>query len=232
MNDDMEGNKALPKRTTLTESVKMKNYDMLAHCLAQAVAQLFQNDAYLLETKAHEIAINHRIAIYLEKYFQLRDSETKRKVLSVDLEYNRVISSNLLAEKGKHTALTYEYINHNDEILHMKKDARPDIVVHKRGSGHHNTLWLEIKLGSDSELCREDREKAFYACTQLGFEIGVAMLINYPNKFLTMYMITQNRGSIIYEFNVSNTEAEIVFKQEKFEDRPEPRELPLLLRKQ
>lgn len=230
MNDDMEENNAQPKRTTLTKSINMKNYDMLAHCLAQAVAQLFQNDAYLLETKAHEIAINHRIAIYLEKYFQLRDSETKRNVLSVDLEYNRVISSDSLIEKGTHTALTFECCNPNGKTIYVEKDVRPDIVVHERGTGHHNILWIETKLGSDSEVCREDREKVFYACKQFGFNAGASLLINHPNKQLTIYMVEQQGLSMTYEFDMSHREAVLEIKHEQYGDRPDPRCLDVVLR--
>ena len=207
----------------------MDNYDMLAHCVAQAVVKLFQNDAYLLEIKVHEIAINHRIAIYLERYFQLLDPETKRNILSVDLEYNRVVPSNPLAEKGMHTVLTFEYCDPDDRIIYLEKDVRPDIIVHERGNGHHNILWIETKLGSDSEVCQDDSEKVFYACTQLGFEVGIALLINYPGKLLTIYMVTQKGLSAIYEFDVGHKEAVLLYKHEQHGDRPNPRHLNVLL---
>lgn len=207
----------------------MDSYDILAHFLVQAVAELFQNDAYLLEIKAHEIAINHRIAIYLERYFQLRDPEAKRNILSVDLEYNRIVPSNPLVEKGTHTALTFEYYG-PDEIISLEKSVRPDIVVHERGSGHYNILWIETKLSSDSEVCRDDRGKVFYACTQLGFEIGIALLINYPGRLLTIHMVTRKGLSTTYEFDMSHKEAVLLYKHEKHGDRPEPRHLNILLR--
>lgn len=208
----------------------MDSYDMLAHCVVQAVGKLFQNDAYLFEMKAHEIAINHRMAIYLDRYFQLRDPETKRNILSVDLEYNRIIPSNPSAEMGTHTVLTFEYYDPDEKIIYLEKDVRPDIVVHERGSGHHNILWIETKLGSDSEVCRDDREKIFYACTQLGFEIGIALLINYPGRLLIIYMVTQKGLSTTYEFDMSHKEAVLVNKCEQHGDRPEPRHLNILLR--
>ena len=207
----------------------MDYYDMLAHCVAQAVAKLFQNDTYLLEIKAHETAINHRIAIYLERYFQLRDPETNRNILSVDLEYIRMLPSDPLVEKGMHTVLTFEYCDPDDRIIYLEKDVRPDIIVHERGSGHHNILWIETKLGSNSEVCRGDREKAFYACTQLGFEVGIALLINYPDRLLTIHMVTQKGLSATYGFDVSHKEAVLLYKHEQHGDRPNPRHLNILL---
>lgn len=212
------------------EAIYTDSYDMLARCVAQAVVKLFQNDANLLEMKAHEIAINHRIAIYLERYFQLRDPGTKRNILSVDLEYNRIVPCDPLVENGMHTVLTFEYYNADDKIIYLEKDVRPDIVVHERGSGHHNILWVEIKLGSDSEVCRDDREKIFYACTQLGFEIGIALLINYPEGLLIIHMVTQNGLSTTYKFDMSQKEAVLLYKCEQHGTKPEPRHINILLR--
>lgn len=208
----------------------MDAYDVLANYIAQAVAKLFQNDAYLLEANAHEIAVNHRIAIYLERYFQLKDLERNRKILSIDLEYNRVVASDPFIQKGKHTMLTFEYSDSNEKIIHIEKDVRPDIVVHKRGSGHYNMLWIETKLGSDCEMCREDREKIFYACTQLGFEIGVALLIDYPSKLLKIYMVTRQELSIEFDFDMSHRKPVNIIKHEVYGGRPEPRCLRELLR--
>ena len=213
------------------EAIYTDSYDMLVRCVAQAVARLFQNDSTLLKIKAHEIAINHRIAMYLERYFQLKDPKTKRNVLSMDLEYNRVVPSNPLAEKGTHTVLTFEYYDLDEKIVYLEKDVRPDIVVHERGSGHHNILWIETKLGSDSAVCRDDRAKVFYACTQLGFEIGIALLINYPDRMLTIYMVVQEGVTTTYEFDMSDEEAVLLYKHEQYGDRPEPKNLNILFQR-
>lgn len=203
----------------------MDAYDVLANYIAQAVAKLFQNDTYLLEINAHETAINHRIAIYLERYFCAKDLLSGKKLLAIDLEYNRILPSDPLKEAGHHTVLTYEYLYPNEEKIYVEKDVRPDIVVHERGSGQNNILWIETKLGSDCKICREDRDKIYYACKQLGFALGLALLIDYPNKLLTIYMVARQELSIKYEFDMSHREALILNKYEAYGDRPEPRHL-------
>jgi len=196
--------------------------DVLAYIIAQAIQKLFQNDSELFEMNVHEVAINHRIAIYLEELLIPKDFEASKAIRSVDLEYNRVISDNILYSDNRKTKLTFEYHTLEGEIFLQERDVRPDIVVHQRCNSSHNILWMEVKTGSDIEMCRNDREKIYYACVQLGFETGVALLVDYSNKMLTIFMVSCKDRSATYEFNLSD-DILLLKVEEKYGDKPEPR---------
>ena len=63
----------------------------------------------------------------------------------------------------------------------------------------------------------------------MGFEIGIALLINSPGKLLTIHMVTQKGLSTTYKFDVSDKEAVLLYKYEQSGDRPEPRHLEFLI---
>lgn len=202
--------------------IRMNYHDVLAHQIAQAVMKIFQNDMCLLEESVHETTINHRLAIYLERYFKLSDPITKRRILSVDLEYNRLSNSGDYITSDNHTKLLFEYKTVDGEVLHDLKNVRPDIVVHERGTNNHNVLWLETKIGSDIELCTEDRAKVYYACSQLGFDLGVSLLIDYPSKRVVIYLVSARHHCIEYEFEIKDDRIYILHWHEITNFSPEP----------
>lgn len=204
----------------------MNYHDLLAHQIAQAVAKIFQNDKCLLEESVHEITINHRLAIYLERYFKLANPITKRRILSVDLEYNRLANNDYCIPSDNYTKLLFEYRTVDGETIHDWKNVRPDIVVHERGTNNHNVLWLESKIGSDIELCTEDRIRVYYACSQLGFDSGVSLLIDYLSKRIVIYLVTATKGCVEYEFEIIDSKAHIAHWHEFANFSPEP--VPLL----
>lgn len=86
------------------------------------IIEFLKNDLQLLsinesKLKAHEIAISHRLAVYLER-------NLTNKGLSVDLEYNKHGTNNKLLDG---------------------EPIRPDIVIHSRGNDNKNLMVIEVK---------------------------------------------------------------------------------------
>ncbi len=82
-----------------------------------ALNEFLRNDIQLLEIAAHEQAMTHRIASYLQKYFP---------DWQVDCEYNKIVT-----EKKELNG----------------KEIRPDIIIHRRMSNisDDNLLCVEAK---------------------------------------------------------------------------------------
>jgi hypothetical protein len=98
----------------------------------EAINLFHQSDKDLLNIndsniKLHEVAISHRIAVYVEQILQ---DLIRSEKMSVDLEYN------------KHGV--------NAKILSNGQEFRPDIVVHKRGCDKNNFIVIEIKKNKHS----------------------------------------------------------------------------------
>ena len=183
--------------------------EFIAEQIATAVLNVFQHDASLLQMGAHEIAINHRIAVYLEKSLCAK-SVIDEKNLSVDLEYNRRITDDM---KTDNTQISVTYENCLGQLYQKLKNVRPDIIIHERTSNLNNILWLEIKLGTDPELCADDIRKAFYAYTQLDFRASCASLIDNVNKLLRLW-IYGDASFIKYEYSIAENEIYLIFKEE------------------
>lgn len=99
-------------------------------------------DKMEVERKLHEVCINHRFAIYIEKYLQEID-----KSYFVDIEYNRY----------------YKNIKYVDSTYY-KGNIRPDIIIHKRLSniGTPHLLAIEIKKDQFSD---RDKDKVYALMT-------------------------------------------------------------------
>ena len=177
-------------------------FDAISDVVAKSVSKLLQQDKYLCDINAHEIAINHRIAIYLEEilnYYGVLETEN----LSVDIEYNRISNvnnpSSILENK---TQFEINCVDHNNNEFLKQKIVRPDIIIHERDR-ENNVLWIEIKIGDDTLLCEEDIAKAYYACTQLRFKYGASVLINHTENTLVIFLIDDNSKMIEYHFEIN-----------------------------
>jgi hypothetical protein len=120
--------------------------------LRDALIDLYIQDRELLELKAGETALAFRLGLHLS-----------RKVTAgwdVDAEYDR---------QGRHGEL-----KEKTDGKHM----RPDLVVHRRGSGgpENNLLFLEMKRHWRSTSGDgRDRRKVLQAVTRHNYQIGVAL---------------------------------------------------------
>jgi len=93
-----------------------------------ALADLAARDQALLELRAHELAVVHRFAVYLERH--LRQMLAQHD-LTIDIDYDR------------HGRL-HKFLDPRDD---RRKAARfrPDLVVHGRGDDDRNILVMEWK---------------------------------------------------------------------------------------
>ncbi len=114
--------------------------------LKSACQKLMVNDVFLLTNNAHEQAVSHRLAVYLEPHFPS---------FHVDCEYNKMEDlPKVLLEEPK-------YEEHNlvpEGMRKVLKDRwaegsifvgrRPDVIVHRRGLSkpEHNLLVVECKI--------------------------------------------------------------------------------------
>lgn len=148
----------------------MHSQDILKNRIQSAVNLFLFNDYDLLDLKAHEQAISHRIAVYLEPLF---------KGYNVDCEYNKHL------HESKRLDLTV--INLEDfcscgcdaceaivkNQVPDKKLFRPDILVHARNIDEKNQIAIEIKK---NKVCDFDLMKLSALTNQYGnykYELGV-----------------------------------------------------------
>jgi hypothetical protein len=106
----------------------------LKHIVESCVDLLMKNEGEIIRNDINERTITHKLAEYLQKYFQ--------PPISVDVEYNRNI------ELGKRKPKHYQ-----DKI------GMPDIIIHKRLHNDNNLLIIEIKKHNNNN--KADREKDF-----------------------------------------------------------------------
>jgi len=100
--------------------------------VAAAAAELRARDLPLFEVEAHERAITHRLALYLERFFPR---------WHVDCEYNRQMGKLDVAEfMSKRLDLPNRKPRKSEGSLVL-----PDIIVHKRRAPR-NLLVIEVKV--------------------------------------------------------------------------------------
>jgi hypothetical protein len=123
----------------------------------QAVTLLLQKDRVLLLNEAHEQTVTHRLAVYLDPLFPN---------WNVDCEFNRV---------GEE----------QDPKRLANSNARPDLVVHRRGQSgpENNLLYCEAKTSIATHEAEardiakiEDATKQ-YPGTQFGYQYGLYLKI-------------------------------------------------------
>jgi hypothetical protein len=114
--------------------------------LKKAVAELQENDGYLLENNLSERCIAARLAMYLQPRFP---------DFMVDIEYNRD------GTDAKMLGLSSQCANFLDED--DRAYVVPDVVVHRRGPDGPNLLVIELKKTTNRKgtVCDGLRVRAF-----------------------------------------------------------------------
>ncbi len=127
--------------------------------ITSALHELYFRDDELLDRVLKEEAINHRLAVYIEHYFN-QNQKSIDYVFSVDIEFNKMNGDN------KKAILIYGSL----------KNVRPDIIVHQRSSiMGSNILVIECKK---SKFSPYDLQKLEGLMNQgLNYEYGA--LVNY-----------------------------------------------------
>jgi hypothetical protein len=107
-----------------------------------------KRDSNLLDATAHEQAISHRIAVYLEHFFLWRPG------LNVDCEYNKHLDASKTGEfdvdyfkamRSKFSECECWSCMHPAFEKFPEKLFRPDILVHSRGNDDANLIVIEVK---------------------------------------------------------------------------------------
>ena len=121
--------------------------------IKSALYMLFKRERYLLSTEAHEQAVTHRLAVYLEGFYP---------EYHVDCEYNRDGSNSKRV----------------DENL-----RRPDIIIHKRGPLGPNLMVLEIKLlKTDQYEIEADYEKLKRIKQKFSYSFALSLTLGLVNE--------------------------------------------------
>ena len=135
---------------------------------------LSENPSLLdFKVKAHEQAMSHRIAVYLER----------RVVgLTVDCEYNKHLDGEkeLMMEGDRYKNCNCRVCRNRKPKKNAREEIhfRPDIIVHKRGNNSQNCIVMEIKK---SEFCLFDEAKLVVLTTgKYHYKLGV--FVWFPKK--------------------------------------------------
>lgn len=121
--------------------------------LTLAVEKMLTEDTDLLAIGAHEQAVCHRIAVYLEPMF---------RGLNIDCEYNR-------SRSGPKRIL----MDGNPTLI------RPDILVHQRIEKEFNILAVEAKANANPENDRDAKKvMGLVVQEQFSYSLGVFLVIH------------------------------------------------------
>lgn len=146
----------------------------LENIMREVLNRLYRNDSELLLRKGLEWAISHRLAVYLEPYFD---------GWNIDCEY---------------TKMGHKYKTKHDS---NGKYKRPDIVIHKRGltSKEKNLLVIEVKYknndGYDFDKL-EDFTSPPRGKRQFQYQFGLAISFN-PNEKLDWFQDGRNITEVL-----------------------------------
>lgn len=129
----------------------------------EAILKFIQEEKFILENDLNERTISHKLAEYLQKYFQ---------DYNVDCEYNRMLQNEKYDTKRLHLDNDIQEIRPDDD---KGKTVFPDIVIHKRGVNDDNLLVVEMKKKdnclNDAKQFDFKKLKAFTA--QLKYKLGI-----------------------------------------------------------
>jgi len=198
---------------------------MIKKILENTLDYLVQNDEFLLTNDVCEKSISHKIAVYLERFFQPD---------CVDVEYNR-LGSERKSKRIKNFKDFFEsdWINHNKKLIseyynlndnnhevfrteikkiynsnERNKRVFPDIIVHKRGEELENFLVLEIKRIKEKPLKKLfDIIKLHFYKIALGYKYATIIQFDYEeiseDITITIHWIkdSENELEIAYELD-------------------------------
>lgn len=123
--------------------------------LQDAVVSLNQYDGYLLKTNLKEEAINHRLAVYLERAIN-SDPVFKEFQFAIDCEYNK------FGLDDKSVTNTWDLA----DLPNRNRDRRlrPDIIVHQRGNEPERINLLTVEVKKSSTVSKATKKYALWKC--------------------------------------------------------------------
>ncbi len=196
--------------------------ELVVQIINKALELLIQTDEFLLENDVCELSVSHKIASYLERFFQSD---------CVDVEYNKVNNNKKpkQLEGFKDFLFESDWIDHNKELIttfynltdeniedfrkglkkvynseKKNKLVIPDVIVHKRGIPE-NFLVLEIKKKSKSLKNLYDITKLHFYRSKLDYKFAAFIQYTYVEEELviTIHWIndSENELKIVYELD-------------------------------
>lgn len=144
--------------------LKIMEFEKLKSKIQKAIGMLLKNDLFLLEIKAHERSVAHKLAEYLQQEF----SE-----YHVDCEYNR--DENL----SKRLNGIFECKNNQNNSSDL---VYPDIIIHRRNT-NDNLLVIEIKTSNNSEECDFKKLELFTDLSEK-FKYQFGLFLKFDRKKL------------------------------------------------
>ena len=136
----------------------------LVHSIIQkSLEELYSKDSLLMDSAydINERTVTHRLAIYLESYFE-------EYGYVVDVEYNRIRGDydsdavgNLMGKR-----LNWEDNEQGSSYVY------PDIIVHKRET-NDNLLIIEVKMAWKNNRKKDDLLKVDEYLKEIGYRHGV-----------------------------------------------------------
>lgn len=128
--------------------------ELVESALNDSLNQLLRSDGDILAMDVNERSISHRLASYLEPFFQ---------GWNVDCEYNRN------HDDPKRLEIRRRNIQSDDT---QATTVFPDIIVHRRGTDE-NFVVIEMKKTSSQESDHYDLEKLNAFKEQLGYQFAI-----------------------------------------------------------
>ena len=128
--------------------------ELVESALNNSLNQLLRSDGDILAMDVNERSISHRLASYLEPFFQ---------GWNVDCEYNRN------HDDPKRLEIRRRNIQSDDT---QATTVFPDIIVHRRGTDE-NFVVIEMKKTSSQEADDYDLEKLNAFKEQLGYQFAI-----------------------------------------------------------
>ena len=124
----------------------------------KALSEFLLKEKFLLASDLNERTMTHKLAEYLQKYFQ---------DYNVDCEYNRMMTNQ--GYDTKQLGLDLKNVETNDI---KGTTVIPDIVIHRRGDNKSNLLVIEVKKKISSGSKQLDFEKLKAFTSELKYEYG------------------------------------------------------------
>ena len=138
------------------------DFEELTRKVGLAINKVYARDLKLLDIDGSEWAVAHRVAVYLEEYFE---------GWNIDCEYNRVG-----LDGGT---------KHNTEGAYR----RPDIVIHHRGmiEKEHNLLVIEVKIRNSSDDYSKLRDFTSHPCQNRPFQYQYGLALSFKPSLDTKW---------------------------------------------
>lgn len=200
-------------------AINMKEMAMKAICediLKKSFEEMLTDDYHLLENNVHEISISSILARYIQQYIDKNERFNSNNI-NVDIEYNRMVGKNSkqidksfnIEEQVSKAIYAIKYDNIKSRHQFIKTYVRPDIIIHQRGNNNRNILWVEMKINTFDPVCNYDIEKAWYATSQLQYQLGISIWININKKSIIFYWVILDKMEKV----------EFVIKEKKLQEK-------------